>query len=65
MVASGVFARARNPVFTTMITAQAGTVLMTTCCCHWPVWPCSSPRAICGTAEFESPICERPTATPT
>ncbi len=33
LVTTGVFARARNPIFTAMVAAQAGTVLMA------PSWP--------------------------
>jgi protein-S-isoprenylcysteine O-methyltransferase Ste14 len=65
LVTSGVFTRVRNPIFTAMITGQAGTVLRTTSWLSPAGLALSSPGAICGSAELESPICERPTARPT
>lgn len=55
LVTSGVFTRVRNVIFTSMITAQAGTVLMTTSWLSLPGLACSSPRASCRFAESRNP----------
>jgi hypothetical protein len=62
LVTSGVFTRVRNVIFTSMITAQAGTVLMTTSWLSLPGLAAHHRVPAAGSPSRETPTCELPTA---